>query len=206
MKKRQKKSFFKKHGIYPYLLIIAILAILPVLRYAPFDDQGTPLHKAAEELAGKLTVNMPFDNASYIIFNNNNNDLITRGSGFSENFILPAGNYRIEFSQMDGYKSPEPRVFSYDGNSNFVVDGKYLPAFGYPLLGIKVFPENAKYIIVDSQNKKIADGIGSQFFQMPDGNYKVQFLALPGFSSPGERDFYVANGVTTTVIAAYGQN
>jgi hypothetical protein len=204
MKKRQKKSFFKKHNIYTYLLIVAMFAILPVLRYTTFTDESAELHSAAP--AAKLTVNMPFDNAPYIIFNNNNNELITRGSGFSENFVLPAGNYRIEFAQMDGYKSPAPRVFSYDGNSDFVVDGKYLPSFGYPILGVKVFPENAKYIILDSQNKKIADGTGSQFFQMPDGNYRVQFLDIPGFSSPGERDFYVANGVTTTVIAAYGQN
>jgi hypothetical protein len=205
MKKRQKKSFLKKHGLYPYLIIVAMLAILPILRYAPFIDEATPLHKAAES-AAKLTVNMPFENTSYIIFNNNNNELITRGSGFSENFVLPAGNYRIEFAQINGYKSPEPRVFSYDGTSDFTIDGKYLPAFGYPLLGIKVFPENAKYIILDSKGKTITEGTGSQFFDMPVGNYKVQFLDIPGFSSPGQRNFYVANGVTTTVIAAYGQN
>jgi hypothetical protein len=206
MKKGQKKSVSKKHNLYTYLLIIAMFAMLPLLRYTPFTNAPLELHKSAPESAGRLTVNMPLKNAAYVIFNNNNNELVAGGSDFTKNFDLPAGNYRIEFAEVNGYKTPEPRIFSYDGVSDFAVEGTYIPSLGYPLLGIKVFPENAKYIISDSQGKKIADGTGSQFFQMPNGNYSVEFSAIPGFSTPEKRDFFVANGVIATIIAVYGQD
>jgi len=204
MKKRQKKSVSKKRNLYLYLTIIAMFAILPVLRYSPFSDTPAELHKAADTKA-RLIVNTPLENTSYNIFNNNNNEFVAEGSGFSKNFNLPAGNYRIEFAEIDGYKTPEPRIFSYDGRSDFAVDGKYIPSLGYPLLGIKVFPENAEYVISDRQGKKIAEGNGSQFFQMPNGNYSVEFSEIPGFSTPEKRDFFVANGIIATIIAVYGQ-
>jgi hypothetical protein len=202
MRKKQKKSIFKKISSSVYLLVIAMIAMLPLLRYTPVTDKAD-LHKSAPEY--KLTVNLPFENVPYVIFNSDNNQVVARDSGFTKNFDLPNGIYRIEFSQINGYESPKPQKFAINGTAKITISGKYTPTIGYPLLGLKVFPDNAKYVIYDSHGKKVAEGTGSQFFQMPNGNYSVEFLAIPGFHSPGKNNFYLANGVTTTVIAAYGQ-
>lgn len=200
-KKLLKKSVLFRYGIYPYLIALAVLLILPLLRYTPFQEDG--LHSAAESKP-MVTINLPFEDGSYVIFNTDTNELVAHDSGFTKSFALPEGGYKIEFAEKFGYSTPKTQKFYLSPSSDVIVNADYYPIFNYPLLGVKVFPENALYKIYDDQNKMVANGKGSQFLQMPVGNYKIEFLSIPGFKSPGNNSFFLANGVITTVNAAYG--
>lgn len=200
-KKISKKSVFLKYGIYPYIIVLAMLLVIPLLRYTPSQED---LHGAADTRQPMVTVNLPFGDGSYAIFNNETDELVQHDSGFTKSFALPEGSYRIEFAEKFGFTTPKPKKFFLSPSSDVIVNGDYFPIYNYPLLGIKVFPEKAEYKIYDEQNKLVESATGSQFFQMPAGNYRVEFLPLSGFNSPGNRDFYLANGVISTVNAAYG--
>jgi len=200
-KKSLKKSVWLKYGIYPYLIFFAILLVLPLLRYTPAQDDG--LHGAAGSKP-MVTVNLPFEDGSYAIFNNDTNELVTHDKGFTKSFALPGGSYRIEFAEKFGFTTPKPQKFFLNPTSDLVINGNYFPIYNYPLLGVKVFPEKAVFNIYDEQGKLVESGKGSQFVQMPSGNYKIEFIPLPGFNSPGDRNFYLANGVISTINAAYG--
>jgi len=202
IKKLLKKSVLLKYGIYPYIIAFALIAVLPLLRYTPFPENN--LHGAAETKQPMVTVNLPFEDGSYAIFNTDTNKLVAHDSGFTKSFALPGGGYRIEFAEKFGYSTPNAQKFYLSPSSDVIVNADFYPIYNYPLLGVKIFPENAMYKIYDEQGKMVANGKGSDFFQMPAGNYKIEFLSLPGFKSPGNNSFFLADGVITTVNAAYG--
>jgi len=202
MKKQYKKyyKFFKKY-FYTILLVVAIILVIPMLRYTFPED--TVLHGAAPEISG-ITVNLPIPNGSYTVFDSQNK-LILHDRGISNTFNLPVGVYRIEFSSLYGYSTPKKQVFTVRPSENVTLKGDYFPIYNSPLLGVEVFPQNAPYIIFDDQNKVAAEGTGSQFFHLPPGNYKIIFQKLQDYKSPGQQQFFVADRVVTTINAAYGK-
>lgn len=199
---RKKSKFHKKHSIYSYLLILAIIAVVPLLRYTPFAEESVSLRKAASKPT--VTVSLPVSNGSYTIFGEGTGEVMAQGSGLTETFELKEGRFEIRFDDIYGYETPKSLTFSLLEGLDRSVSGNYLPSCGAPLLGVKVFPDNAEYQIFDYNNNEAAVGEGSQFFILKPGDYKVKFLEMPGYNPPAEQDFWMKEKVITTVNVVYG--
>ncbi len=204
--KKFKKSL-KKIKIYPLLIVLAMLLVIPLLRYTPLPNKGLQLRGSAPDETAFVSVSVPINEGNYAIFNNETNELVKRNVGSLEKFELKPGQYRIEFSDVVGYTSPISHKFQIEPGADVNIDGYYDPNCDYPLLGLRVFPDNAQYNIFDTKNnEKVASSEGSDFFQLPVGRYRVEFVEMENYTMRKTQTFMMMPRTITTVNAMYGKN
>ncbi|MBN2095962.1 hypothetical protein JW752_01015 [Candidatus Peregrinibacteria bacterium] len=191
-----------KHFLgYSTLLIVCLFVLSSLVSHTP-----STLHPAASEPeTGQVQISVPIHNAEYVIFDNETNGLIQRHVGGTDSFDLPAGDYRVEFAPVPGHTTPKPSTFSLNAGDAITMDGDYRFNCGGPLLGIKVFPEFARYAIYNIHGQKLIEAEGSQFFTYPAGDYWIEFLELPNYQHPPKQPFRLLNKIVTTVNAVYNK-
>ena len=194
-------SFVKKYGLAAVLYIVTLFALASLVTHTQTPEK---LRSAAEEpTTGSVIINVPIDNAQYIILNDETDELVMPHVGGSKTFDLPAGQYRVEFVKIFGHTAPQPQAFGLRAGDSVAVDGDYEPVCGTPILSVKVFPSNAEYTVYNMQNKAVLRASGSAIFDLPSGKYWVEFAEVPGFARPGKIRFILANRTITTVNAVY---
>lgn len=189
----------KKFLGYSFLFVASLFVMASMISNTP-----SQLHMAAEEpTTGSITINVPIDNAQYIILNDKTGELLIRHVGGRETFDLPSGKYRVEFVKVFGHVVPESQAFALDAGSSIAVDGYYEPVCGTPILSVKVFPSNAEYTVYNIQNDVMLKASGSGIFDLPPGKYWAEFAEMSDFANPGKIRFILANYTITTVNAVY---
>lgn len=189
----------KKFLGYSFLFVASLFVMASMVSNTP-----SRLHMAAgEPTTGSVTINVPVDNAQYIILNNETDKLLMRHVGGTETFDLPANQYRVEFVKVFGHTVPKSQTFELNIGDSVTVDGYYEPVCGTPILSVKVFPSNAEYTVYNIQNEVMLKASGSDIFDLPPGKYWAEFAEMPGFASPGKIRFILADHTITTVNAVY---
>lgn len=109
----------------------------------------------------------------------------------SEIYLEP-GDYTIEFSDVDGYKTPAPMTINVSYNR--LIEVKYEQAkFNFKILYESGF-EDMQYRIVDANN--IVDGKWRPFteeVQLPSGTYVVFFSEKEKYKTPPSQTIVVNN-------------
>ncbi len=204
MKKSLKRKL-KKLNFYPYLLGLAMLLVIPMLRLTPFPDDELQLRSAAHS-DSMVSVSMPIPHGSYTIFNNETDELVTHGMGSADSIQLSPGQYRMVFGEVNGFKTPEIQVFDLGRDAHKAIEGYYAPYFNYPLLAFHIFPDTVKYNIIDLKtNSNVARGTGSDFYYLPIGKYMVEFYDLEGYNKLPNQHFLIRPNTVTTVNGAFGK-
>ncbi len=205
MKKTKKRISHKKFNYTPYLLGLAMLLVIPMLRFTPFPDEELQLRRAAPNNA-HLAVEMPISDGSFTIFNANTDERAGEGSGSSDLLGLSPGRYRVEFNEVIGYETPKAQIVELENGKLKMIEGFYMPYFKYPLLGLHMFPDTVQYNIIDvTTNTKIAGGIGSDFYSLPIGKYMIEFYDLEGYNKLPNQYFLIQPNTITTVNGAFGK-
>lgn len=189
----------KKFLGYSFLFVASLFVMASMISNTPGQ-----LHMAAKEpTTGNVTINVPIDNAQYIILNDKTDELLVRHVGGTETFDLPASQYRVEFVKIFGHTVPESQTFALTAGGSVAVDGYYEPVCGTPILSVKVFPSNAEYTVYNIRNEVMLKTNGSGIYDLPSGKYWIEFAEMPSFANPGKIRFILADHTITTVNAVY---
>jgi len=193
------KPVVKRFMGYSVLFVAYLFILASLVSHTP-----PSLHPAAgEPIGGRVEVRVPVHNADYIILDSETNELVKHHVGGTKTFSLSAGTYRVEFAPVPGHATPDPLTFNLSDGGIMRVDGDYRFNCGGPLLGIKVFPEFARYAIYNIQGQKLTEAEGSQFFTYPAGDYWIEFLELSDYQKPPKQPFRLLDKIVTTVNAIY---
>lgn len=209
----KKRPFYKAiEGTWSRVwLFMAIVLVTGLLHYSSLAPANTlqpveePVHRAADVpvSTAEAFVNLSINDGRYQVFNHETNELMAADQVGSQHFDLPPGTYRLEFEKIPGYAAPKTSIFTLVPQEKKFVNCEYNVRQNVPTLYVKVTPPNGAYRIYNSANAVVTEATGSQSMSFPEGRYRIEFLDIPDFKSPGAKEFDLFNRVTTTIEVFY---
>ncbi|MBN2096497.1 hypothetical protein JW752_03825 [Candidatus Peregrinibacteria bacterium] len=175
------------------------------------DEEVVGIYTNDPPTGGTLAVNVTPNNGTYNLYDGNLN--LIAGSPYAGDQLfgnMPQGSYTVEFLPLAGYNLPNPATVTEAvvPNQTTTINGVYTVQGAGGTLIVDVTPNTGSYNVYDGNLALMAGSPftgDTQFDDLPQGSYTVEFLPLAGYDLPNPATVTetVNLGQTVTVEGIY---
>lgn len=182
------------------VLIVGVVLILSGLDFFRNSERLRP--SAPTPSRGSISVSLTQAGGCYAIRNGWTGKEVLKTCGPRE-ISLPAGVYRIEYKDLCNAQKPFARTVSVSAGSREKVMGVYSPGCMSHNFRIEVRPCNAHYRLISIRNNQVTEQRGPKSAWLEAGDYRIEFLHLPGHRTPDPVRFRIGEGKSASVKVQY---